>query len=196
MFKFGKHDQFDTWLSRLQEIAYHDWLCARLTLNLGYYKQANWMISQSMEKYMKVLWAKDRKFKSVNELKERLKSLSKNHDLHDIFISLDKNYRDALGKYKVSFYVPSALRYGEYNYGLGFSNKMFKECENFIRQIRVWLSDVPSGSILDDYNRTIHVFSTVKHKKAIELIKGILSLVRRMPTKKERKEVKRILNFL
>lgn len=185
----------ETWLSRLQKIAYHDWLCARLLFNVGYYDQAYWMINQSMEKYMKVLWAKEYNKESICELKKKIKKLSRNHDLQNILTCLNKNYRDKLNKFKIIFYKPSVLRYGEYEYGLGFSNKMFRKCEKFIKQIRIFLSDIPNGRILDEYEKSIHVSSNEKRKKAIEYIKGILSLGRYMPTKKERRKTKHTLAY-
>ena len=168
----------EQYLWKMKEIAYRDWLSARILWNLGFMNQAIWLLGQSGEKYLKVLWAQRKIFASVDDLENQLKRCSQSkgepHDINKIFNQLSKHVQDKLKQYPISWIKTSALRYGNENFI--YLNKWFFLYEKAIRAIRILLGDQPKNSLFKELSVPVGSFTKKQQGIRNDAFKKILSI--------------------
>ena len=179
-------------LNALRNIANGDLIAARLLWNLGLSSQAIWLLQQSIEKYLKYLWAKKRIFESEADLDKQLKD-NFNHKIEKIFDELDLKYKKNI-KNPIFIIALSALRYKG---SFGYSYQMFRCGEKFVHEIRALLAEKKYSNHFEEWkNAPMRLrFNYNKEAKAEEVVKSILSLTNPR-TKKERLKDKRRFDFI
>ena len=189
----------EKYLLNLNRRARSDWVSARLLWNLGFVAQAVWLIQQSVEKYLKVLWVSDKKFPSEKDLVKQLKGLGKGkfdttHDLAEIFSKLDPGIQRQLGRPNILLIKSEALRYnGSFLYG----DKVFNFAEAFVKKIRKLLNEPLKASLYEEIkcvsNKPLTEAVRRKHDK---IIREILSLKNKTSRKEQYKQIKRKITSL
>lgn len=189
----------EKYLHGLGQRAHSDWVSARLLWNLGFVAQAVWFIQQSIEKYLKLLWAQNKKFTSEGELKKQLRKLSQGefdpkHDLKEILNKLDSCVKKQLGHPGILLVKSEVLRYGgSFSYG----EKLFSAAEKFIKEIRILLKEVNKNSLYEEIKSThgkVEPRAENLRKKSDNIIKEILSLKNKLSSRKLRRQIRRICN--
>lgn len=189
----------EKYLYVLGQRAHSDWVSARLLWNLGFVAQAVWLIQQSMEKYLKLLWGQSKKFSSVQELKQQLRKLSQGkfdsqHDLTEVLNKLDSCVKNQLNRQGILIVKSDVLRYGgSFVYG----GKLFSTAEKFIKKIRSLLKEVNKNSLYEEIKSThgrVEPRTVSLRGKSDNIIKEILSLENKLSSRRLRRQIRRICN--
>jgi len=187
----------EKYLPNLRRRAHTDWISARLLWNIGFIAQAIWLIQQSIEKYLKVLWAHDKVFSTEKELTDQLKKLGKGkfdsmHDIGSIFHKLDLSTQYQLGSPYILQIKSETLRYsGSFVYG----EKIFNSAEAFIKSIRKLLNEDIKISLYEEIKSVaVNTGTQDLRRKQDSIFKEILSLKSRINRKKLHKQIKRLIS--
>lgn len=180
-------------ITEMQKIALTDMLSARILWNLNFYRQASWLIYQSAEKYIKVLWAQDKTIRNVSELSESWRNMG--HNLKGMFNALSVEHKRALERNKFTYHDPATIRYGE-PYNIGYSKKNFRKIELFINDVRRILGEHHNGYFDEAFEVVALSFNANKQRDAEKLLKNILSLKRSAPSRRQRKRYKNLLDLI
>lgn len=184
------------YLNKLKNRAHADWLSARLLWNLGFLNQPIWLIQQSMEKYLKVLHARDKTFASKKELITFLKDLSKGtfdnmHDVAEIINKLSEPYKSQIGNPSILLVRSEELRYGG---SIIYGDKLFTNAEVLAKKIRTMLGESAQKCLFDEI-KIVTIAPNASAKKLLhdKLIKDILSLKNQPSRKKVYKKIRRLI---
>jgi len=98
------------------------------------------LMQESTEKYLKVLWAKNKEFSDVNDFTEQLRKLESKHDIHRILGKLNLKYREKLEavfkKHPFRSYQLDGLRYGTKTPLVDYNESEFRSRSIFINEIQ------------------------------------------------------------
>lgn len=183
----------------LRGIAFHDYVGSRILWNINSFLPSLHLLHESIEKYLKVLWARDKSFLSQDDFTKKLQNLD--HDIEKIFKKLNKEDKEYLTKKigthgHLKLYKLAGLRYGTDLPLVGYNDMNFFASENFIKEIRKLLGEKIGKNLLQDLESGLYSINYKKTKKRSEALKLILSLQRIGPTKKEKLDQKRKFEFL
>ena len=170
----------------LAQIAKTDGLAARLLWNLGFHSQASWLMLQSIEKYLKALWAKDKNFQSTSKFENRIKKY--NHHIEKIHKELDPKYPALKQNFQFYWNDISALRYGKDDLFLYYGHENFRTMEKYVNDICELLKE-NHKPIYDECLEIIVDSLGWRHsiKDAETILKKILDLGRRTQTQKQKR---------
>jgi len=186
------------YIGYLQRIAFQDWTAARILWNLGIMLPSLQLLHESIEKYLKVLWVRDKQFSSREELDRRLKEFGHNFDkiFNSLHPDLQEKLKAVLNKNGIMLYQLEALRYGTQAL-IGFSDALFKASELFIKEIRKLLNQPVKKNLLEELESAIFIDNPKQQMQIKDVLKQILILKRKTLTKKQRKaylrEFKRVI---
>lgn len=176
-------------LFQIKQIANAQWVGARILWNLGLFFPALQLLHESIEKYLKVIWARKKKFKNKTDFKGQLRRFG--HDIVKIFEALQpedkKLLKTCLNKYGLRLYYLENLRYGS-DGAILYNEAWFRAAEKLISLVRQIIGDKIEKNILESYKHAAHPDSPRRNEKRENAVKLILGAQRYTPTKKMRKE--------
>lgn len=150
---------------------------ARVLYNLGFFISSLCLFQESIEKYLKVLWAHDKTFQSKEDFDKQLKKFG--HNCKKILNSLDENIKNTLlgiaKKYRLNLYDLIGLRYGLPL--VVYNESYFRGVENIIKEIRKLINEPREENLCEEISATLVSFGEKeKEDKRKEIIKQVLSL--------------------
>ncbi len=180
-------------LRYIRSIAHADYVGARILWNLGVFMPSLQLAQESMEKYLKVLWAQDKSFQGQDDLENKLRKFG--HNLGKVFEALKPGHQQQLKKKLkgrvLTLYLLEGLRYGTKTPAVGFSDHEFRSAELFILELRRMLGEEAGKTILADLSKGAWDIGYPKNIERDQILKRTLSLRLYNPTKKIRREALR-----
>jgi len=140
-------------LNYLEKIAFQDYAGARILWNLNIFFPALHLLHESVEKYLKILWASSRDFCSKDDLNKKLKKLNHNTNLvfEDLSLDYQNRLKKSLRKKWLKLYVLEGIRYGHDTQLISYDEDSFRGAELFIKEIRLLLGRSIGESTFEDF---------------------------------------------
>ncbi|MDZ4295836.1 MAG: hypothetical protein U1A16_00515 [Patescibacteria group bacterium] len=177
-------------LRYLQRIAYTDWIAARILRNLGFFYQPMWLLGQSIEKYVYILWIESHARLPQGRLRRKLKEFSARgvgmRGLAPLFNALPKATKTLLHESWQSWVKYESAYRGKIPFA-GYSDTAFRVSERFVRDIRVVLGETPKKNFLEEWAGIAAQHSPLKRERMVQVMKGILALKNPTLTKRLRR---------
>lgn len=174
-------------INHLSRIANADYVGARILWNLGLFYPSLHLLHESFEKYLKVLWAKNRTFKNKKELDWQLKCFG--HNYKAILNALEPKDKNRLlsvaRKDGLKLYDLIGLRYGLPT--VIWNDILFRGVENVLKEIKNILKEPQKKNLFEMLLSAFPHENFGKSNKKKQILKQILSLPRTSATKKQRK---------
>ncbi len=178
-------------------IAKTDLIAARILWNMGLIAQAIWLEQQSVEKYLKALWAKSKTFTNKKDFKDRLKAFSKKsatHGIKEVFEALPPAQKKQI-KHGLSIVALHPLRYQA---SFGFNYGAFRSGELFIEDVRKLLGENPKSHLKEWESAAMRLRgfpkTEVKMRQAAKLIYSITNPKTKKERALERRRFRKIMN--
>jgi hypothetical protein len=168
------------YVEELKEIAYQNYVIAKIAYKLKIFYAVVQMLHESIEKYLKLLWIKENDFCCLKSLNNKLKKF--NHSKMKVYHNLSEEMRFKIKEewkkvQKIKFLKEDHEGYlktrypgiDENNLGIVYSTESFYNAISLILKIRDILGVVNKRNLLDEYKE---IFPR-KNKELIKIIKKL-----------------------